>query len=170
MDRNGTVFTWFSNDGNGEFTSLNIDESIQYPQDFVFQDMDGDGDHDIVMVSGRASGGQFSGGQVTLYLNGYGSEGIKESASAPATCTLLRNHPNPFNPTTMIEFELTQPQRIQLAVYDMRGRRVAQLAAGSYDAGTHSVQFDGGELASGVYLCRLSTGKQVTTRKMVLIR
>jgi hypothetical protein len=182
LDLNGTmdvatasrlcgIFTWFSNDGEGSFTDINIDECIEYPQDFIYLDIEEDGDLDIAMVSGRSQFGDFNHGQLTLYLNEYGSEGVtSESSITPPSSSLLRNYPNPFNPSTTIEFELKQQGAVQLAVYTVLGQRVALLAEAEYPAGNHQVRFDGTALASGVYLCRLIATDDVTTRKLVLIR
>ena len=88
----------------------------------------------------------------------------------PWQTELLPNYPNPFNPTTTIEFTISHPQDIQLAVYNLLGQRITVLARGSYSAGVHEVQFDGSRLTSGVYFYRLVAAKQVNTRKMILIK
>jgi len=78
--------------------------------------------------------------------------------------------PNPFNPTTVISFQLSAFGHVKLAVYDIAGRKVATLVDGYRDAGSHEVTFDGSGLASGIYL--LSMEKQETTliNKMVLVK
>jgi hypothetical protein len=170
-NRNGYVFTWFSNDGEQVFSDLNIDESIEYPQDFIFLDIDEDGDLDIAMVSGRSSFGEYNHGQLTLYRNEYAPESAGEPRNGEiATCRLLPNYPNPFNPSTTIQFELDSPGEIELNVYNLQGQRVALLAKGTYNPGTYQVQFNGSDLSSGIYLYRMTTGKEVLTRKMILIR
>jgi endonuclease/exonuclease/phosphatase family metal-dependent hydrolase len=73
---------------------------------------------------------------------------------------LLPNVPNPFNPSTVVRFELDQPGTVELNIYDARGRLVAQLAAGSFEAGFHGAHWDGTDragrqVASGVYQVRL---------------
>jgi hypothetical protein len=87
----------------------------------------------------------------------------------PTTFT-LSNYPNPFNPTTEIEFELSRNGLVSLKVYDLLGREVAEFFNGMQTAGRHRVTFDGTGLASGVYLYRLVAGERTETRKMVLIR
>jgi hypothetical protein len=89
----------------------------------------------------------------------------------PTEVELAQNYPNPFNPSTTIRFSLQTPQNIQLAVYDLTGRRVATLANGYFRSGVHQVQMDASRLSSGVYIYRLQTetGQQLT-RKMTLIR
>ncbi|CAN5417837.1 hypothetical protein BH23BAC3_BH23BAC3_17560 [soil metagenome] len=88
----------------------------------------------------------------------------------PAEHTLHQNYPNPFNPVTTVNFELSQPKRVQLDVYDMLGRRVASIADGFKEAGTHSVSFDASVLSSGVYIYRLKTDSAELHRRMTLIK
>ena len=84
--------------------------------------------------------------------------------------TLRQNHPNPFRGSTSISFRLSEPSRISLVVYDVRGREVARLVDGRMGGGVHSVTFDASRLASGVYVYRLTTSEFVETRRMVRLR
>jgi len=93
-----------------------------------------------------------------------------QSQYLPQTIELRQNYPNPFNPTTTIEFSLSYPAEIQLTVYNTLGQRIMVLAGGRYSAGVHQVQFNGSRLTSGVFVCRLVAGKQVVTRKMILLK
>ena len=89
---------------------------------------------------------------------------------------LEQNFPNPFNPETTIRFALVQGEKIELAVYNLVGQKVATLAADVRQAGTYVLRWDGRDdagrqLASGVYLYRLQAGRgMVETRKLVLVR
>ncbi len=83
---------------------------------------------------------------------------------------LAQNYPNPFNPETTIFFALPESGIISLEVYDLLGKKVATLIDGHKTAGRHSVQFDGSELASGMYIYRLSANGQQLTKRMLLIR
>ena len=83
--------------------------------------------------------------------------------------------PNPFNPVTEIGFDLPEPQRVELAIYAVNGRRVATLKNEQMIAGRHSVtwtgQNDAGErVASGIYFCRLKAGAFRETLKMTLVK
>jgi hypothetical protein len=89
--------------------------------------------------------------------------------------SLYQNHPNPFNPRTVVRFYLPEAQEILLDVYDVSGRRVARLAEGMREKGYHEVIWDGrnssGETcSSGVYFTRLEAGKSSMSRKMVIMR
>lgn len=88
----------------------------------------------------------------------------------PSLIVLHPNYPNPFNPTTEISFELPRAMNVSLRVFDLLGREVAVLVNGDLNAGTHRVEFDGKELASGVYFYRLDAGEFLLTRKMVMLK
>jgi trimeric autotransporter adhesin len=84
-------------------------------------------------------------------------------------------HPNPFNPEVTISFTLVRGGRVDLAVYDPTGRRVATLADRPYAAGEHDVSWEGRDAsgraaASGAYLVRLETETAVDSAKIVLVR
>jgi len=97
---------------------------------------------------------------------------IDETApDLPQEFALSQNFPNPFNPSTTIEFALPQQAQINLKVYNIMGREVATLVNNeTRPAGNYSVNFDASRLASGVYLYRLKAGPKVFTRKMILIK
>ena len=80
----------------------------------------------------------------------------------------LGNYPNPFNPTTNIRFSLPQSVQVKLSVYNILGQEVAVLTNGSFQAGTHEVQFDATHLSSGIYLYTLQTENSILTQKMIL--
>lgn len=88
---------------------------------------------------------------------------------------LRQNVPNPFNPSTVIRYELSAPVAVELHVYDLAGRLVDTLQAGPQDVGAHEVTWqgrddDGRAVAAGVYVYRLRAGDEVLTRRMVLAR
>ena len=88
----------------------------------------------------------------------------------PTRVRLHPNYPNPFNPSTTIRFELPDRQHIQLAVYDLTGRMVAQLINQPMSAGQHSVIFEASNLSSGIYIFRLEARTYTRSRKMVLVK
>ena len=98
--------------------------------------------------------------------------GIKgsEENQTPAEVTLKQNYPNPFNPSTIIRFGLPARAAISLVVYNTLGQTVATLLEGEQEAGYHEVRFDGSNLASGIYFCRLTAGQSVRTSKFLLVR
>jgi hypothetical protein len=96
--------------------------------------------------------------------------GITEAIRPARTYQLYSNYPNPFNPSTIIGFDLLQAGRVTLRVYDVQGREVATIVEGTLPAGFHTRTFDGSGLASGMYFYRLIAGSFIQTRKMLLLR
>lgn len=84
--------------------------------------------------------------------------------------TLSPNYPNPFNPETKIDFALPEAGLTRLIIYDLRGRIVERLMDGQLSAGYHSLTWNATNVASGIYLYRLTSGSFVDTKKMVLLK
>jgi hypothetical protein len=83
---------------------------------------------------------------------------------------MIGNYPNPFNPSTVLAFNLPATAYVNLAVYDVSGRQVATLINGWRNAGHHDVTFDASNLPSGVYLYSLSAGEFQASGKMILMK
>jgi hypothetical protein len=83
---------------------------------------------------------------------------------------LEQNYPNPFNPSTTIRYEIKKRSQVKLAVYDLTGRQVAVIANGVRTPGIYEVNFTADNLASGVYIYRLTAGEFVQSHKMALVR
>jgi Secretion system C-terminal sorting domain len=88
----------------------------------------------------------------------------------PDEFTLAQNYPNPFNPSTEIAFNLQKAGVVNLAVYDILGREIAQLVNRQMNAGDHKVSFLANDLSSGVYFYKLTSGDASQIRKMVLMK
>jgi subtilisin-like proprotein convertase family protein len=82
----------------------------------------------------------------------------------------LAAYPNPFNATTRLTFTLAQSGHVTLAVYNLTGQQVGVFADAVYPAGVYSQPFDGSELATGVYLARLSASGLTRTTCLLLIK
>lgn len=83
----------------------------------------------------------------------------------------LRNYPNPFNPATNIEFSLPKTKHVSLKIYDLFGKLAEVLINNELKVpGRYSFAFDGSNLSSGIYFCRLETDDFTETRKMLLIK
>lgn len=94
----------------------------------------------------------------------------KWSKGLPHTFALQQNFPNPFNPHTTIRYAVPAMFEVELAVYDVLGRKLDVLVNERRAAGTHEVTFDASRFAGGVYFYRFAAGTFVQTRKMVCIK
>lgn len=157
-------------------------------------DMDGDGWTELFIAT---TGGVMNG--YKMQVDGYGADklwwpmyghdrartfcygyevptGVDDGSSAtPAVTALGTIHPNPFNPTTRIAFDLSAAGRVEIAIYDVSGRLVATLVDRELPAGRHETVWngraaDGRPAASGIYLCTLRAAGATETKKLVLLR
>ncbi|TVQ11134.1 MAG: T9SS C-terminal target domain-containing protein [Balneolaceae bacterium] len=88
----------------------------------------------------------------------------------PGSFLLAHNYPNPFNPVTTIRYNLPEPAEITVAVYDIHGRHIATLVSDRQEAGSHSAIFNATNLASGVYVYRITANTQTRSGKMLLVK
>jgi hypothetical protein len=95
---------------------------------------------------------------------------VAESPALPGGIELNQNFPNPFNPTTVIPYQLSAPSDVRLDIYDLQGRQVEVLVNEKEGPGSYQIRFDAAGLSSGVYLYRLTAGRSLQVRKMLLIR
>lgn len=148
-------------------------------------DLDGDGRIDI-MPNGMAGDGPNNNrnnageahvvsGRLVAEILGGAVTAIGEEQSAPRDFALRQNYPNPFNSQTTIDYQLSETGEVELAVYDLLGQHITTLARGIREAGAHAIKWDGrnqtgGNVASGVYLYRLSGRGFAQTKKLLLIK
>ena len=78
--------------------------------------------------------------------------------------------PNPFTPATTITYTIPERQTVDLTVFNLLGHEIATLEAGPREAGIHTVRFEPGNLAGGIYFCRLRTNTAVLVKKMFLMK
>ena len=92
--------------------------------------------------------------------------------NVPGVTEIVGNYPNPFNPTTQIDFALADINAglVDVAVYDIQGRKVATLHHDVIAAGNHSYTFDASNLASGQYFVRISAPNFSQTKTMTLLK
>lgn len=83
---------------------------------------------------------------------------------------LFQNYPNPFNPITKIKFSIPKPEIVQIKVYNILGKEIKTLLSEHKITGTYEVEFDASNLPSGVYFCRMVSGRYAETKKMILLR
>ncbi|PIV80833.1 hypothetical protein COW53_07560 [bacterium CG17_big_fil_post_rev_8_21_14_2_50_64_8] len=114
--------------------------------------------------------GQWTAGWTNFDPQNSNYASVSAVGEVPSTLVNLRNHPNPFNPSTSIKFSVPRDGQVTLSVFDIRGRRVATLADGRMSAGDHDVHFDGTGLSSGTYFYRLVGEGYSRTGKMQMVK
>jgi len=88
----------------------------------------------------------------------------------PVSYKLYDNYPNPFNPSTIINYELRMTNDVELSIYNSLGQKVVTLVSGIQKAGVYQIEWDASGFASGVYFYKLQAGEFVAVKKMVLMR
>jgi hypothetical protein len=127
-------------------------------------------------------------GTVKLYLNGMqGSSmsgvnssitltateqttGVDEQVQIPNRFYILSNYPNPFNTNTRINFTTPTVENVRIEIYDINGRKIANIFDSYIDAGDHSIIWDAAANPSGIYFCRMITSTNTLTRRIVLLK
>jgi hypothetical protein len=125
---------------------------------------------------GETFADRMQGTNSTIQL-GFWSEGLfltdvgdKSNTGIPKTFDLMQNFPNPFNPSTYIEFQIANQGFVSLKVYDLLGREVNTLVNEEKPAGYYKVTWNAANLPSGIYFYRLKAGDYIKTKKMILLK
>lgn len=116
--------------------------------------------------------GYVGGNDGTVYFTTTGGLSPMQNISSeiPDRFELKQNYPNPFNPATTIEFDIPKESDIRLEVFDINGKVLEILKEGRVSPGSYRYEWNAGNFSSGVYFYRLTAGKLVENRKMVLIK
>lgn len=83
---------------------------------------------------------------------------------------LYQNYSNPFNPSTTISFTLPQAGNVELTLFDAVGREIEEITNKEFSVGTHSINYNAGNLSSGVYFYRITAGTFTQVNKMMLLK
>jgi hypothetical protein len=95
----------------------------------------------------------------------------KRQKVVPSEFALLNNYPNPFNPSTVIGYELPEKSQVELKIYDALGREITTLVdKQEQSAGRYEIMFHAENFSSGVYFYSIHAGKYFRTKKMLLVR
>ena len=148
-------------------TKLGPGDSLQYKLTFFTSDTtEGNGSATLAFYSNQGSDTILQSYDVSTWIDAIGDN----TPSLKGEFHLLGNYPNPFNPGTTIRYYLPQTAQVQITVYDILGKQVAQITSRRQQAGYHSVYFDARNLPSGAYFYRVQAGKQIQIRKMLLLK
>jgi hypothetical protein len=169
------VFMSISRDGGESWWDYRVSESAFVPVDTVFfGDYIGIAARDgrVYPIWTRMDGEDLS---VWVALVDVSTGVDVAGTGAPPAITLEQNRPNPFNPSTEIEFDLPRQADVNVTVYDVEGRPVRTLLDGVLPAGPGKIAWDGTDangypVSSGVYFCTLRAGTESVTRKMTLLK
>ena len=149
-DVGNILHVWMKDDGRDCY-----DEMISWVIDDVTLAPKGIGMEPFMAGTGRA---------IVLYscgsIDGY----------TPMEIKLEQIYPNPFNPTTTINFSIVNSGNVNLNVYNFSGQLVNSLVSGQMSAGSHTVNFDASNLSAGVYYYTLEANSMTMTNKMVLVK
>ncbi len=169
----------WENDGTGVFTEHLVDSGHESHLGTRVSDLDNDGDLDIVSIAWHQPQDlhlwrnlTFDGGEISSV---FPEDGLPVEG-APGAPLLDQNIPNPFNPWTSIRFELSQSDTVWMTVYDVSGRAVRRLLAGTLiPQGDQVVYWDGKDdearsLPSGIYFYQLRAGDWSQTKRMMLMK
>ena len=114
--------------------------------------------------------------QVAKYRSDWGgsdvcsAEYFFSNAALPVRTELTGSYPNPFNPTTAINYGLQNDGYVEIMVYDASGRLVKELVSQHQAAGYHSINWNASSQASGMYFAKMVAGDVVQTQKLVLLK
>jgi hypothetical protein len=165
-DYGSASWTVWENAGNGTFINARTLAASSAGSCATLHDRDNDGDLDITGLDEIDD---------WVYLFDNDAPPTHVPSIESAAVKMSQNHPNPFNPSTTIAFELARAGDVTLAVYDATGAFVATVANGRYGAGPHDVRWNGTDangtrVASGLYFYRLVANGFELTRKMTLLK
>ncbi len=112
---------------------------------------------------------------MVMVMDDFGEVQDIDGEGIPAYSTSLSNYPNPFNPSTTVQFSLQSGCEIELSIFNVRGQKIKTLANDYYESGSHQIQWDGTgwdgkKVGSGVYLYRLETPHSTISKKMLLLQ
>jgi hypothetical protein len=154
----------------GGLTTQTVYREFVIPHTFVNSSVPDTG---MIIITIAGGGTTFHDGSAYIVDDlSYGpATDVKENGTAiPSAFALEQNFPNPFNPTTKIQFSIPSAQFVTLKVYNVIGQEVATLANEQLEAGNYRAEFDAASLPSGTYIYRLSTPGFSSVKKMSLVK
>jgi len=95
---------------------------------------------------------------------------IEEFVGEVSKYSLANNYPNPFNPSTTIEYQIPELSFVAIKVFDVIGNEITILVDEEKPAGSYEVEFNASALPSGVYLYQLKAEEFISTKKMILLK
>jgi len=161
-DRNGLYIMTGSGDGHFSQTdTIDYKPGAYQVKNVKSIDMNNDGRLDLVIARDQ---------QISVYYNKATFNSLSDVTMTPASFQLDQNYPNPFNPITMINYQLTMTNYIELNIYNVLGQKVATLVSKRQGPGQYQIAWDASGFSSGIYFYRLKTENGTKIKKMQLIK
>ena len=137
-----------------------------------FCDINNDGIKEITF-----RGQQYVGAPFTIYVVGNGGYGVMPGGgqSLPKIHVLSQNFPNPFNPSTTIQYSITSPDKVSIRIYNSLGQEITTVVDEFKQAGDHAVVWNGQDrygksVASGTYFYQMQVGDYLSAKKAILVK
>ncbi len=183
IEPNGYLIVWADEDsgqtgfhasfkisaGGEQLILSNIDSSVLDSISFGAQTIN------LTMARNPNGTGIFIQSEPTFNSNNDSTTSVEETETAlPEEYKLLQNYPNPFNPSTIIEYQITNPEFVSLKIYDILGKEIAIPVNEFQSAGYYKISFNantvGSRLASGIYFYKLTAGNFSKIKQMLLLK
>ena len=119
-----------------------------------------DGDDDRVEIINNSTQG----------LTEFSFLGVTSISDVPQEFSLSEAYPNPFNPSTTIDFSVPSESVVNIGIYDVSGRNIQTLVNDNYQPGYYSIVWDGAGHSSGVYFVKMTSGSYTQTQKLMLVK
>jgi len=150
-------------------------EGMKIPIDFSINDADATGDRELVFCYSPYNDDQSYYDPTRWLWTWIGNKmsvdpNAVEDGNVIADYSLAQNYPNPFNPSTKITYSLQNPELVSMKVFDVLGREVATLVNQYQSAGKHTVNFNAGNLTSGMYFYKIEAGSFQSVKKLMLLK
>lgn len=153
----------------GQSFSIDLNETKDIPQTITLDPLwDADSLNVVVFVQSAASKTIYQ--SETISYSDLTVTSLSDDDELPTEFVLEQNFPNPFNPSTKINFVLPQSGFISLKVYNILGNEVATVVSENLPSGIHRIEFNATNLSSGTYFYTLTSGNFSETKKMILLR
>ena len=170
LNESAGEINFLQNNGDSTLSPVPVTAAGDVASSLTAADFDDDGDIDLAVCV------NYNG--VVIVRNETGSLveiDETEDTRLPGQYLLGRNYPNPFNPETLIEYQLPVRSRIKITVFDLLGREIAVLVdeikpAGAYVTRWNGCDMENNRAASGIYFYQLNTGKYISSAKMILLK
>ena len=151
------------------YLKLNDIENSQYFGSMMY-DIDLDGFEELLIMMDDDPPGLGSIILLTRIYKPADLVSVKGSELTVTSYNLYQNYPNPFNPITNIEYEIHRISNVKIEVYNILGKKIAELVNKELVQGNYSIEFDGSNLPSGIYLIKMTAGEYTKTIKSLLVK